>query len=138
MPLTVTLAALKQRAGITFLDADVDLQALIDASLPALSYALLASALSDPDPGLQAWLNLGASEVIAADALDQLRRRPGYADSLVLTGVELRGPSAATLAEDAERLREQGWRRLRPFLRLPDAAPVPAPVRSRTGKGGAP
>ena len=135
MPLVVSLTTLKQRVGITVADADTDLQALLDVSLAALAYALLPSALADTDAGLQAWLNLGASEVIAADAINQLRRRPGWSDTLILAGLEVRGPAPVG---DAERLREQGWRRLRPFLRLPDAAPIPGAIRARAGKGGEP
>lgn len=133
MPLTVTLAAVRMRAGLTTTDADADLQALIDASVPALRHALDPAALADPDPDRAAWLDLGAAEVVAADAVDQLRRRPGWADTLVVAGIELRGPGAGLEAEAAA-LRERGWRRLRPYLRLPDAAPIPGPVRARTGK----
>lgn len=115
MALTVYLSRVKEKAGIVVADFDTEANTLINDWVPVLEFAIRPEILSDSTPGLVKTLDLGATEMIAGELMEQVGRKPGYFDSLELDGFSIRPwPTAQELPA---RLREQGLARLRPFLK---------------------
>ncbi|MBV6458960.1 MAG: hypothetical protein HONBIEJF_02099 [Fimbriimonadaceae bacterium] len=115
MALTVLLSRVKEKAGVTVSDFDAEATSLIADWVPVIEFALRPEILADPTSGLVKTLDLGATELVAAELLDQVARKPGYFDSLDLDGFSLQPwPS---IVGSAGLLRDQGWARLRPYLR---------------------
>jgi len=111
MSLSVTRARVKEKCGIAVTTYDSTIDNLIAELVPVIQYAIRDEHLADAgNAPLQATLNLGATEIVAAEFLDQLAREPGTFDTVVLEGFELR-PSAAPIAW----LRGRALARLRPF-----------------------
>ena len=120
MSLDVTVAKVKDKAGISGSSYDTKIDNLIDEWLPALEYAIRDSFLADvSNTGLQATLSLGACELVAGEFLAQLAREPGGSETLIFGWMEVR-PVVQNLA-DPYGLKEQGALRLRPFLKLQDS-----------------
>ena len=115
MALSVSLARIKAKCGVSCSDQDAALQALIDEVLPALEASLQASAVSGSNSGVLAICNLGATEWIAGEALAERLREVGAADTVSVDGFELR-PPVRDLA-DPSGLKAQGMARLMPFWR---------------------
>lgn len=116
MSLVVTLAKVKEKAGISVSTYDTKVSNLITEWVPAVEYALDPAFLNDTgNTGLQATLNLGATELVAGEFLAQLAREPGGSESLAFGWVEVH-PSFKDLT-DPFGLKNQGALRLAPFLK---------------------
>ncbi|MBL8065732.1 MAG: hypothetical protein JNM34_07725 [Chthonomonadaceae bacterium] len=119
MSLTVTLSNIKSKAGVLTSEYDTKASALISELVPVLEFALEPAFLNDTaNIGLQATLNLGATEYVAGELTAQLAREPGGSDSLLFGWLELR-PSFRSL-EDPYGLKAQAVARLAPFLKHKD------------------
>jgi len=123
MSLYVSLTKLKERAGVSGTAFDSEANNLITDYVAAIERALRPDALADPDSGLQATLNLAALEIVAGEFCAQLWRKPGWADSVVVFGLEFRPAYAGGDPTDPSGLKGQGWERLRPWLRVEPPLP---------------
>ncbi len=120
MSLVVTTAKVKEKAGLATSDYDTLVDNLIADWVPALEFGLDPAALDDTDnTGLQATLNLGATEVVAGELLAQLAREPGGSEVMFFGWLEVR-PAFTDLA-DPFGLKSQGFARLAPFQRSEDS-----------------
>ena len=119
MGLTVTVAGVREKAGITGSSYDSKITNLIAAWVPALEFAIAAPFLDGSDSGRQATLDLGATEHVAGELLAQIGREPGASEALSFGWLEL-APAARDLS-DPFGLKRQGAGRLAPFMKHPDA-----------------
>jgi hypothetical protein len=111
MSLSVTRSRVKEKCGIAVTTYDTTIDNLIAEIVPVIQYAIREEHIADTgNSPLQATLNLGATEIVSAEFLDQLGREPGAFETVSLDGFELK-PSAAP----AFILRRRGLARLRPF-----------------------
>jgi hypothetical protein len=114
------LAKVKEKAGISVSTFDTKVSNLISDWVAVIEYALDPAFLGDTgNTGLQATLNLGATELVAGEFLAQLAREPGGSESLVFGWVEVH-PSFRDLT-DPFGLKNQGALRLGPFLKDKDS-----------------
>ena len=119
MALNVTVAAVRAKCRILDTEFDTEIEDLIDEQLPVIEYAVLAEHVADTgDTGLQATLNLGATEIIAGEFLAQTFREPGVAEELQVGELTIgsRLPPRATII-DPYMLKEQGLNRLSPYMK---------------------
>jgi hypothetical protein len=119
MALSVSVAAVRAKCRILDTEFDTEIQDLIDEQLPVIEYAVLAEHIANTgDTGLQATLNLGATEIIAGEFLAQTFREPGVAEEIQVGELTIgnRLPPRA-LVIDPYMLKEQGWKRLSPYLK---------------------
>lgn len=113
MSLTVTRVRVKEKCGIAASTYDSTIDNLIAEVVPTLEYQIRSDHLADSgNGGLQATLSLGATEIVCAEFLDQLAREPGGSETVTVGELSF-SPSDAP----QRRLRESGWRRLRPYLK---------------------
>lgn len=119
MSLIVTTAKVKDRAGITGTAYDTKISSLIVDWVATLEHAIEASYINDVgNTGLQATLNLGATEMVTGEFLAQLAREPGGSEGLYFGWLEVR-PSFQNL-NDPYGLKAQGAMRLQPYLKHKD------------------
>ncbi len=116
MALSVSRAAVKEKAGITVTTYDTPIDNLLTTWLAALTFAIADEHIADTgNAGLQATLNLAAAEMIAGEILAQIDREPGARDRFRLADLSVErddlGPG------DPSGLKAQGLARLRPFLK---------------------
>jgi hypothetical protein len=119
MALNVTVAAVRAKCRILDTEFDTEIEDLIDEQLPVIEYAMLTEHVANTgDTGLQATLNLGATEIIAGEFLAQSFREPGVAELIQVGELEIgnRLPPRAPII-DPFLLKDQGWRRLSPYLK---------------------
>lgn len=119
MALTITVAAVRAKCRIVDTEFDTEIDALIDEQLPVIEYSILAEHIANTgDTGLQATLNLGATEIIAGEFLAQTFREPGVAEEIQVGELTIgnRLPPRA-LVIDPYMLKEQGLERLSPYLK---------------------
>jgi len=119
MALTVTVAAVRAKCRIADTTYDTEIDALIDEHLAVIEYSVLAEHIANTgDSGLQATLNLAATEMIAGEFLAQSFREPGVAEELQVGELTIgnRLPPRALII-DPYMLKEQGIKRLSPFLK---------------------
>ncbi len=135
MSLTVTRDAVKAKAAIDGSTYDSAIDDLIDEWVPVLEFAIIPAELSDATAGLVSTLDLGAVEVIAGEFIAQLARSPGAYDSIKIGDLEIR-PFFRPLASDPSGLKDQGRRRLRPFLKPEAVSALMSTVLTATGKDG--
>lgn len=140
MALNVTRDTIKKKCRISVSDFDSEIDALISEQLPVIEFAILQEHIDDTgNSGLQATLNLGAAEVIAGEFLAQAHREPGASESLYFVEVSFgtRPPHGfeATIA-DPFGLKEQGWKRLAPYLKpqVRSHLATDTLIRSKTSK----
>lgn len=115
MSITLTLAGVKAKAGITTTDHDDAIEDLIDEWLPALTYALSPEARDSEHTGIIATLDLAATEFVAGELIAQLDRAPGARDEVRIGDLWVRKSDLGPL--DPSGLKQQAQRRLAPFLR---------------------
>jgi hypothetical protein len=115
MALSVTVAQVKEKAGIAVATYDTAITNLINTWLPVLEHAIREEALNDASTGVQATLNLGACEAVTGEFQAQLLRTPGSSDTFSFGWLEV-GPNWASL-DDPYGLKAQGLARLAPFLK---------------------
>lgn len=133
MSLTVTRAAVKAKLGLDTPALDAAIDGLIADWVPVIEFALEPSAVNDPTVGMIKTLDLGATEVVAGEFMAQLARTFGYFDSVKVGDFELR-PFFRPNILDPTGLKEQGRRRLRPFLRTEAAHSFATLVWGTDGK----
>jgi hypothetical protein len=128
--MTVTVEAVRMKAGLDGDAYEDEITALLDAFLPALAYAVRPEHHADPDAGLQATLDLAATEIVAGELLAQIWREPGAAEDIRLGDLRLT-PLVRDLADPFGLIR-RGWERLRPYLKLPPPLSQMSQVRTAT------
>lgn len=126
MALIVTRARVKAKCGLADASQDAAIDALIAEIVPVMEHALLPSAVADTaNAGLQATLNLGATEVVCGEFLAQRMREFGAWERVKVGEFEI-APAAREL-DDPFGLKAQGWARLSPYLKAdPSAQRSPA------------
>lgn len=128
MSLSVGVARVRERCGLETFDHDAAIQSLINETLPAIEYAVRPEHVADTaNSGLQHTLNLAALEIVSGEFFAQLCRMPGFAEAVVVSGLEIR-PFVGSDARDPSGLIAQGWTRIRPFLRSDPSMPAKAPI----------
>jgi len=119
MSLVVATAKVKDKAGITGSTYDTKIASLIGEWVPSLEFAIEVAFINDTgNVGLQATLNLGATEMVAGEFLAQLAREPGGSEGLFFGWLEVR-PAFSDL-NDPFGLKAQGALRLQPYLKHKD------------------
>lgn len=134
MSLTVPLSRVKERCGLTTSVYDTLIANLTADLLSALTYAIEGAYIADTgNVGLQATLNLGALEIICGEFLVVHRQWPGVGDAVQVGDLRIT-PGEIHAPNDPAGWKSQGWQRLAPYLRVPQASLVPAVVASASGK----
>lgn len=136
MSLNISHARVKDKCMLTGVEYDTTLAALISEMVPVLEFAIAPEWIAaTSDTGLQATLNLGATEIVAGELLAQIARTAGWFDALHIGDVHVVPPSRSDPL-DGYGLKAQGWARLRPYLRVDPAIPAPGFVMAAPGKQG--
>lgn len=153
MAITVTRSRVKEKCGISGTDYDSTIDNLIDEQVPVIEYAIRDEVLADSSAGLQATLELGATEIVCGEFMGQRLREPGAADEVCVGEVSLKpfrgvphqfadahrlplGFAPGGDASDPFCMRALGWRRLRPYLKVDPAVPVVSEVLSGGDRSG--
>lgn len=117
MSLVVTVARVKEKCGLTGITYDSTITNLIAEFLPAIEFAIRPEHLADTgNLGLQAVLNLGATEIVGGELMQQIARAPDGSELVRIGDNEILQAEPA-MWRAVFGLSERGWRRLRPFLR---------------------
>lgn len=136
MSLNISFTRVKDKCMLSGTTYDSALAALISEMAPTLEYAIAPEWIAaTSDTGLQATLNLGATEIVVGEMLAQIARTPGWLDAVNVGDLHL-VPPARFDPLDPFGMKSQGWARLRPYLRVDPAMPAPAFVRMASGKQG--
>jgi len=136
MSLTVQQSRVKEKCGIDNSDYDLQINNVIGDWVPVIEYALQDSALADTgNTGLQATLNLGATELVSGEFYAQFARNPGAYDSLTIMDVSVR-PFYGNNPLDPTGMKAQGLERLRPFLKKDPLLGSLAVISMTMGKEG--
>lgn len=124
MTLTILPDRVKAKSGLTGPEFDAEIAALVAELGPVIEASIDPCFLSpDAGSGVRAVLELGATEVVAGELLEQMWREPGALDRVSVGPVSVQPPSIEVLRHVLG-LRERGWARLAPYL-----GPVPAAPR---------
>lgn len=116
MSLSISLTKVKEKCAISGTTYDSKISSLIGDWLPAIEFAIDPAFVADiSNTGLQATLNLGATELVAGEFLAQLGRETGASEPLFFGWLELQ-PAPRNLA-DPYGLKSQGAARLQPYLK---------------------
>lgn len=135
MSLVVTRAKVKEMCGIADTTYDSEIDNLIADLVPVVEYAIKPEHIEDTgSAGLVATLDLGAAEVVAGEFLAQLARFAGAADTIQIGDLFVT-PIFGNVA-DPYGLKDQGWLRLRPYLRIDPGLLARAPTTASPGKRG--
>src|SRR5688500_4505627 len=124
MALNVTVVAVRAKCRVLNTEFDTEIEDLIDEQLPVIEYSVLTEHIDNSvDTGLQATLHLAATEIIAGEFLAQSFREPGVAEEIQVGELTIgnRLPPRALII-DPYMLKEQGWKRLSPYLKPHSAA----------------
>jgi hypothetical protein len=113
MSLTITRARVREKCGIADTSYDSTIDNLILELAPVLEYSVRADALADSTAGVQATLNLAATEILCGELQTQRLREVGAADIVTLGDLRIE-PSKLANALD---LLQQGFSRLKPYLK---------------------
>ncbi len=128
MSIIITRTRVKEKCGIADTSLDTTIDNLIAELGPAIEYSLRPEFIADTgNTGLQATLNLGATEIVCSELLAQILRPAGAAESISIAGLSL-GPIKD--AEDRDGLRAQGLARLAPYLKADPSASSRTSVRA--------
>jgi hypothetical protein len=120
MSLLVTLTKVREKCGLTGTTYDARINNLIADWVPVIEFAVRADFIADTgNAGLQATLNLGATELVAGEFLDQLSRESGATEAFYFGWFEIT-PNWRR-AGDPSGLKQQGALRLAPYLKHTDA-----------------
>lgn len=116
MAIEVTLEAVKAKCRILDDEYDDEILALIEEQVPAIEFAILPEHLSSLF--VASTLDLGATEIVAGEFLAQSFREPGVAEEIQVGELRIgdRLPPGAKI-DDPYMLKEQGWKRLSPYLK---------------------
>lgn len=134
MSITVSILAVRRRLWIADGAYDTEIAALINEIVPTVEYALRAAFSGTLEAGLQATLNLGATELVAGELGAQMGRRLGARDTLRIADLTLTPPSLD--ANDPTGLKAQGSARLKPYLRAEAVILAGTGVGAAYGKAG--
>src|SRR6188474_3217921 len=117
MAITVTRARVKEKCGINGTTYDSTIDNLISEMVGVFEYFIRPEHIADSgNAGLQATLNLGATEIVCAEFLEQLSREPGAAEKLTIGDLSLEPANGPAFF-----IRKQGWGRLKPYLKFDPA-----------------
>ena len=118
MILPVTLANCLALAGLATTGSNAALAALIALEQPALEFAIDPVLLtnSTTNPGLQALLTLGVSQVITGDYVISLFRQPQTLTLFKVSTLEIETRPLFDLSKIGTLLQQQGAATLAPFL----------------------
>lgn len=128
MSLFVDQNKVKIWCGITGTELDSEILTVIGALVSPIEHAILPEYIADvANVGLQNTLNLGALEIVAGEYYAILSHKPGAFDTVTVDRFEVR-PYVGADANDPSGWKNQGWARLRPYLRFDPALPAMADV----------
>ncbi|HSI72387.1 MAG TPA: hypothetical protein VK934_04360 [Fimbriimonas sp.] len=127
MSLTVTRARVKEKCGIADASYDTAIDNLILEIVPVLEYSILSEALNDGATGVQATLNLAATEIVCGEFQAQRLREIGAGESVTIGDLRIEPSKLATALD----LLQQGFSRITPFLRT-QAYALPTRVSTAT------
>jgi len=113
MSLTVTRSRVKEKCGISDTSYDTTIDNLILEIVPVLEYLVSSDALADSTTGVQATLNLAATEVVCGELLAQRFRELGVTDTITIGDIKIDPAEIKTAFE----LIQRGYDRLSPFLK---------------------
>ncbi len=120
MPITITRARVKEKCSISDTAYDTTIDNLILELTPVLEFLIEPSALASSDPGLQATLNLAATEVACGELLTQRNRESGASEAIAFEGIKI-SPTDTKLAQA---IIGQGYARLEPYFKADAGMPV--------------
>lgn len=124
MSITISRNRVKEKCSISVTTYDTTIDNLIAEMGPVITYALRPEfANGELDSGLQATLDLGSTEIVCGEIMAQIFREPGAIEGGVFGSLQV-----YSLKQDPNLMIAAGWARLRPFLRLDSAIPVPSQV----------
>lgn len=132
MGLSVSREAVKRKCRLEGTDYDLAIDSLISEQVPVIEYAILGEHLENlGDSGLQATLNLGATEIIAGEFLAELVREPGAYEEMEFADFRIGSwfVFQSGVINDPFLLKQQGWARLLPYLKPTVANALPTKVR---------
>ena len=133
MALSVTRARVKEKCGIAGTTYDATIDNLISEMAGVIEYFIRPEYVADTgNAGLQATLNLGATEIVCAEIMEQLAREPGASEKLVIGDLSLEPANGPAFF-----IRKQGWNRLKPYLKLDPAEGTKPKVSAAKGKAPA-
>ena len=131
MAISVTRARVKEKCCIAGTTYDATIDNLISEMAGVIEYFIRPEYIADTgNAGLQATLNLGATEIVCSEFLEQLSREPGAGEKLTIGDLSLEPANGPAFF-----IRKQGWGRLRPYLKFD---PAEASTKVKVGKGKAP
>jgi hypothetical protein len=114
--LVVSLTRVREKCGLTGTAFDSRINNLIAEWVPVIQHAIKPEFLADTgNAGLQATLNLGATELVAGEFLDQLSRESGASEAFFFGWFEI--TPVWRRAGDPSGLKQQGALRLAPYLK---------------------
>jgi hypothetical protein len=113
MSLTITRSRVKEKCGISDTSYDTTIDNLILELTPVIEYEIDDEALADSNTGVQATLNLAATEITCGELLAQRFRELGTLDSVSLGEIKI-DPGET---EQGFELIVRGYERLKPFLK---------------------
>jgi len=130
MALSVTRARVKEKCGISGTTYDSTIDNLISEMAAVIEHFIRPEYIADTgNAGLQATLNLGATEIVCAEVLEQLAREPGASEKLIIGDLSLEPANGPAFF-----IRKQGWNWLKPYLKLDPAEGTNSKVSSAKGK----
>ena len=133
MALSVTRARVKEKCGFTGTTYDATIDNLISEMAGVIEHSIHPGHIADTgNAGLQATLNLGATEIVCAEFLEQLAREPGASEKLTIGELSLE-----PVNDPAFFIRKQGWARLKPYLKADPAEGTNPKVSAAKGKAPA-
>lgn len=133
MALSVTRARVKEKCSISSSTYDSTIDNLIAELVPAIAFAIRDEHITDTgNTGLQATLNLASAEIVCGELLEQIQREAGAMEKVRLGDFELWPPSPS-IWSGALGIKDSGWARLKPFLKV-DVAGVRAKPMAAGGK----
>lgn len=133
MSLSVSRSRVKEKCAISTTAYDTTIDNLISEMTAVIAGALRPEYSGAVEAGLQAAIDLGATEVVCGELLAQLCREPGATEGFAFGPLQV-WPIKRGSMNDPYLLIEAGWARLRPFLRLDANVPTYASVLSAGGK----
>jgi hypothetical protein len=136
MALSVTRARVKEKCSITGTTYDATIDALISEMVPVIEYAIRDAHIDDTaNTKLQNTLNLGASEIVCGEFLEQLAREQGAMERVRLGDFELWPPEPSAW-KAALLIKDGGWSRLKIYLKQDASGKSGTVDAARTGKSG--
>jgi hypothetical protein len=137
MAISISRSRVKEKCSVTGTSFDATIDNLIAELVPVIEHAIKPEHIADTgNSGLQDTLELGMTEIVCGEFLEQLARAPGAMERVRLGDFELWPPTPADW-QAALSVKDTGWARLKPYLRSEPFRPSSGVSSSSTSKSGA-